>query len=212
VGVVTISASYGAGGSEIGPEVARRLGLEFVDRAITAGVAAKLGISEQDAEARDERVDTGLWRVISSMSLLPDLACAGSLARTTFSDERAFKEKTEQVLREVAAGPGGVVLGRAAALVLARVPHALHVRLDADPGDRVDAMCRKTGASPRDVERDLHQNDSAREAYVRHLYRTDATDPRHYHLVIDSTALERDVVTEVIVHAARARGVTKPCR
>jgi cytidylate kinase len=208
VGVVTISAAYGAGGSEIGPAVARELDLEFVDRAITAAVAAKLGISEQDARARDEKVDTGLWRVISSMSLLPDQACAGSSARTAFGDERTFKDKTEQVLREIAAGPGGVVLGRAAALVLADEPRALHVRLDAVPADRVAALCRWTGVSRRDAERDLRHNDSAREAYVRHFYRTDATDPRHYHLVIDSTRLEWEVVTDLIVRAARSRGVT----
>ncbi len=208
MGVVTISAAYGAGGSEIGPAVAADLGLEFVDRAITAGVAAKLGISEQDAAARDERVDTGLWRIISSMALLPDLAYAGSLARMTFSDERSYKEKTEQVLHEVAAGPGGVVLGRAAAIVLAREPDALHVRLDGAVADRVAAMCRWSGVPARDVRRDLEQNDSAREAYVRHFYRTDATDPRHYHLVIDSTALPWDVVIDLIVRAAWARGVT----
>ena len=41
MGVVTISATYGAGGSEIGPAVAAMLGLPFVDRAIPAGVARR---------------------------------------------------------------------------------------------------------------------------------------------------------------------------
>ncbi|HEY0540394.1 MAG TPA: cytidylate kinase family protein, partial [Actinoallomurus sp.] len=33
-GVVTVSATFGAGGSVIGPAVAERLGKPFVDRAI----------------------------------------------------------------------------------------------------------------------------------------------------------------------------------
>jgi hypothetical protein len=33
------------------------------------------------------------------------------------------------------------------------------------------------------------RNDRARTAYVRQFYRLDATDPSHYHLVIDSTRI-----------------------
>jgi shikimate kinase len=38
--VVTLSAGYGAGGSVIGPAVAERLGVPFLDRALPAGVAS----------------------------------------------------------------------------------------------------------------------------------------------------------------------------
>jgi cytidylate kinase len=46
--------------------------------------------------------------------------------------------------------------------------------------------------------------DKARTAYVRRLYRADPADPALYHLVIDSTAMPLDAVTELIVAAARA--------
>ena len=36
---------------------------------------------------------------------------------------------------------------------------------------------------------------------MRRLYRTDPADPRHYHLIIDSTALPLDTVTEIILRA-----------
>ena len=41
--LVTLSASYGAGGSRIGPELADKLGVPFVDRAIPVTVAAEQG-------------------------------------------------------------------------------------------------------------------------------------------------------------------------
>jgi len=66
--VVTISAAFGAGGSEIGPAVAAGLGLPFFDRAIPVSVAGRLGIPVRDAQEKDERVDAGWWRVLSSMS------------------------------------------------------------------------------------------------------------------------------------------------
>jgi hypothetical protein len=52
--VVTISATYGAGGGLVGPAVADRLGVPFVDRAIPVAVADNLGISVDDALSRDE--------------------------------------------------------------------------------------------------------------------------------------------------------------
>lgn len=210
MGIVTISASYGALGSQVGPEVAETLGLPFVDRAIPASVAHKLGVSIHDAEAKDETVASGLWRVISSMALLPDLSGAGLRAAAPVPDERAFREKTEQVLHEVADSTGGVILGRAGALVLADVADALHVRLDgpeearlthaqehADPGERIDLGT-------------LRENDAARVAYWRHFYRCSPHDCRQYHLVLDATALPRNTVVGLIVTAARSRGIGAP--
>jgi cytidylate kinase len=209
VGVVTVSATFGAGGSEIGPRVAGALGLPFVDRAIPANVARKLGVSLADAKLRDENVDTGFWRVLSSMALVPDLAGAGPLAYATISDEESFRDKTEQVLGEIAAGGGGVVLGRAAAIVLAAVPQALHVRLDGPEQARLALLVRRhPDREEAALRQALRDNDGARAAYVRHFYHADPADCRHYHLVIDSTSLPWDTVTRLVVDAARARGIS----
>lgn len=207
MGIVTISASYGALGSQVGPEVAETLGLPFVDRAIPASVAHKLGVSLDDAEAKDETVASGLWRVISSMALVPDLSGAGPLAYSPVPDERAFREKTEQVLHEVAGSTGGVILGRAGALVLADVLDALHVRLDGPPEARL-AHAQAFAELDEHIDMGtLRENDAARIAYWRHFYRRDPYDCRLYHLVLDSTVLPRNTVVGLIVTAARSRGI-----
>jgi cytidylate kinase len=206
VGVVTVSASYGAGGSEIGPAVAAALGLPFVDRAVPAGVARKLDVPLDLAEQRDETTARGLWRVISSMALVPEMAGAGPLAYHTFADEHAFREKTEEVLREIAE-TGGVVLGRAAALVLAGRDDALHVRLDGPVESRVAQAVARSGRPEAEVRRALRSNDAARAAYVRNFYRADPADARHYHLVLDTTAIPWSAAADLVVAAARARGL-----
>lgn len=206
--VVTISATYGAGGSEIGPAVAQELGLQFVDRAIPAKVARALGVSLDQARDHDECVDTGLTRVFSSLALVPDLAGAGPLTYATVGDEASFVERTEKVLTEIAEGPGGVVLGRAGAVVLATVPDALHVRLRGPEDARLARLVeRSPEVDPATLRHQLRHNDRAREAYLRHFYRADPSDCRLYHLVIDSTALPTRAVSELIVAAARARGI-----
>ena len=206
MGVVTISASYGAGGPEVGPAVAGRLGLVFHDRAIPAQVAGRLGVSQDEAEANDERAVRGLWRLVASLGAMPD-PVGGVVPVTGEPDERAYREQTERVLREIADGPGGVVLGRAGAMVLRGRPDALHVRLDGPPDARLRTAVERYGRPREELRREMERNDATREAYVRHFYRCHPSDPRHYHLVVDSTALPPDAVVDLVVTAARARGI-----
>jgi cytidylate kinase len=207
VGIVTISAPYGAGGAEVAPAVAERLGLPFHDRAIPAQVAGRLGVPVAEAEANDETVVRGLWRLVASLGTMPD-PVGGVMPTGSLPDERAYRLQTEKILAEVADSGGGVVLGRAAALVLGDRPDALHVRLDGPPRRRLAAAVARSGRSEDDVRRDLEANDRTREAYVRHFYRCDPASARHYHLVVDSTALPLDTVVDLIVVAARGRGIS----
>jgi hypothetical protein len=206
VGVVTVSASYGCAGAEIAPLVAQRLGLPFHDRAIPAQVAGRLGVPVEEAEANDETVVGGLWRLVASLGTMPD-PVGGVLPISGVPDARAYRQQTERILAEVAQGAGGVVLGRAAALVLADRPDVLHVRLDAPEERRLQAALARSERPRDDVRKEMVAADRSREAYVRHFYRCDPAEARHYHLVVDSTVLPVETVVELIVTAARARGI-----
>jgi cytidylate kinase len=205
VGVVTLSASYGSGGAEVAPAVAERLGLPFHDRAIPAQVAGRLGVPVEEAEANDESVVRGLWRLVASLGTMPDPV--GGVHAAAAPDERAYRLQTEKILTEMADGQGGVVLGRAGAFVLADRPDALHVRLDGPRERRLAAAVARTGRPEAEVRRVLEANDRGREAYVRHFYRSDPRAPKHYHLVVDSTAVPLETVVDIVVQAAVGRGI-----
>jgi cytidylate kinase len=206
MGVVTISASYGCGGAEVGRAVAERLGLTFHDRAIPAQVAGRLGVPLAEAEANDETVVRGLWRLVASLGTMPD-PVGGVMPTSSVPDERAYRQQTERILAEIADGVGGVVLGRAAAMVLRDRPHVLNVRLDGPKERRLAAAVARSGRPRDEVRRELEVNDRSREAYVRHFYRCDPAEALHYHLVLDGTAMPLDTVIDIVVAAARGRGI-----
>src|SRR3954453_14257894 len=168
MGVVTVSASFGAGGAEIAPAVAERLGLPFHDRVIPAQVAGRLGVPVAEAEANDETVTRGLWRLVSSRGPIPDPA-GGVPPTSPPPDERAYRVQTERVLAEIVEGPGGVVLGRAAAMVLRDRPDGLHVRLERRRDRRLAAAVVHTGRPEAELRREQEAADAARMAYVRHF-------------------------------------------
>jgi hypothetical protein len=136
--VVTISATYGAAGSVVGPAVAERLGVPFVDRAIPTTVADDLGISVEHALTRDEQVQSWITRWLAAAAPVSTEWMIGSDPPyvALLPDERILA-CTQQAIRKCTGHMGGVILGRAAAIVLRDHPTALHVRLDGDPERRV---------------------------------------------------------------------------
>ena len=202
--LVTLSAPYGAGGSQIGPAVAERLGVPFVDRAIPTGVAERLAVPLRDAIERDEAVGSWLTRALLSFGQVgPVLAGATPVPGSVLTEE-AFREATEQVLRQHAT-EGAVILGRAGAIVLREHPGALHVRLTGPKEGRIAQGMRLEGVDRETAVRHIDETDRARETYVRHFYRCDARDAALYHLVIDSTAIPLSACADLVVEAAQAR-------
>jgi cytidylate kinase-like protein len=202
--VVTLSASYGAGGSQVGPRLAERLSVVFLDRVIPAAVAERLAVPLDDALAHDDAVRSVLERLLMRFAPAAQ-AFSGAATPPELVDERSFLRATEEVIREHAAAGSGVILGRAAAIVLRDTPGALHARLDGPAERRLDRAMELEGVDRATAERHMRETDRAREAYVQQFYGADARDAAHYHLVIDSTALALDACVELIALAAAAR-------
>ncbi|MFD1540310.1 cytidylate kinase-like family protein [Nonomuraea guangzhouensis] len=205
--VVTISATYGTAGSHIGPAVAERLGVPFVDRAIPSTVAQELGCTLEEALAHDDRAEHGLGRLLSGAMRLPTVTFGGVdmyVPGAMPIAQEEFVRRTERLLKDTARGQGGVFLGRAGAVVLADHPGALHVRLDAPLKRRVRQTATLGELSEREARKIVEDNDRARTAYVRHFYRADPADPSLYHLVIDSTSIPVSTCVDLIAIAAEA--------
>ena len=203
--VVTISATYGAGGGLVGPAVAERLGVPFVDRAIPVEVANDLGIAVDDVLCRDEQVRGWMSRLLSATApLSAEWIVDPHHLRTTMLSDGQVLRCTEGAIRRAVDAGGGVILGRAAAIVLRDHPRAFHVRLDGDPDLRLRQAVEVLGVPEHEAREALERNDKARVAYVRHFYGADPASAEHYHLVLDSTRIPLDTCIEIIVSTAKA--------
>ena len=204
--VVAISATFGAGGSIVGPRLAERLGLPFVDRAIPAAVASALAIPLEEALSHDDRTSRGVVRVLAEMSRATSLYGVQLLeAGDAGGDEDLLKQATELVLWQVAATTGGVVLGRASAIVLAGYPNAFRVRLDGPLEARISRAMAHDHLDEGAARRLQRESDRARDAYARQLYGTEMTDPLHFHLYVDATAIDIDACVDLLETWARHR-------
>jgi cytidylate kinase len=202
--LVTISAAYGAGGSRVAPLLAERLGVPFAERVMRRHVADRIAGALTDAHRDEQPVGRSLGRLLRQLagerSSPPPV---GEQAERIADDE--YRRAHDDELRGFV-DQGAVILGRAAAVVLRDVPHALHVRMTGPVDLRVqqamviDELDHDT-ARWRQATEDL-----ARDAYVRHFYGVDPEDPALYHLTIDSTRLPLEACAETIAAAAEAVG------
>jgi cytidylate kinase len=195
--LITVSASYGAGGSVVAPALAERLGVPFLQRAATG--ACDIGGREPCAErlAREEADRTPVNRLLASFTQAIPAGPTQSPPSARYQDEN-LRRPWEEDIRRLAADGAGVILGRSAAVVLGK-EHGFHVRLDGPPALRVAQAATIDNISQDQARRHMDAADQARTAYVRRLYRADPADPRHYHLIIDSTAISLDTVVDVIL-------------
>ena len=199
--LVTVSASYGAGGSVVAPRLAGRLGLPFADRLIPAtdGPAPGPGTERVTEEERRQK---------SRSTFLSRLAyITGGLGLPVPTPEDLADPVREQVqgsIERLAQTTGAVILGRAAAVVLADHPQAFHVRLDGPLARRTGRAMGIEGVDEPTARSRLEETDRARTQYVERLYGRDPADPRLYHLILDSTVLSVDATVEVVTSAAVA--------
>jgi cytidylate kinase len=205
---VTISAGYGAGGSVIAPEVARRLGVALLDRAISSHVAEQLHVSVPEAETGTLRRSLADRFLAVLAPLAEGVRAAGSDADVPWTasppDEAPlFRAQAEAVMRKALVS-GAVILGRAGGAAFCRETAVLRVRLFG-PADARIAQAARIENTDEDVARQrLPEVDGARAQYVRRLYGADIDDPALYHLQLDSTVLPLDACADLIVAAYHA--------
>jgi cytidylate kinase len=203
--LVTLAALHGTEGSVVGPQVAERLGVEFLDRAISSAIAERTGLSEEAVAVVDDRPRRGVDRLVSELARVTDATTAtGRPVERVDLEERRLRGEIEEFLVR-ASRAGGVVLGRGGAVVLASVPSALHVYLGGPRERRIDRVMESERVDRPTAERRVDANDHARQEYVREFYGVDGDDPSLYHIVLDAVALGVDGCVELIVLASTYR-------
>lgn len=200
--VVTISATYGAAGSVIAPRLAERLGLPFFDRLIqnTESHKATELVERLTQAERDQAPPAGILSSLANLTSVLGLPVPGAEAEP----RGQLRRQVETSVNAVAGGSGGVILGRAAAVVLAARPLAFHVRLSGPADRRLARAMSIEGATEEEARTRQTDTDKAWSRFVSRLFDKDPADPNLYHLVLDTTALPLDGCVDVIATAARS--------
>jgi cytidylate kinase len=208
--VITISHQIGSGGREIGQKVAQILGYPYVDREIVQGVAARLGVTEDEASDRAEKAESLISQIIGSLGYsslggptILSQEMAAQISPENIVDTAKYYEATQGVLRSVSARGDVVIAGHGANFYLEGRPRVVGVLIYADTDKRVKTIMARDHVDQAKAARIVHDNDHDRSQYIKTLYHADWNDRQHYMLLINTSLVSKELAADLIVRAAQ---------
>lgn len=176
--IVAMSETLGSLGNEIGRELAHALSYEFADREIIAKAAEQFGESLLELAHVTEEKPT-LWERVADT-------------------KRHYLVSVEAILLEMAARDNVILSGRGSTILLAKIPHALRVRVTAPARVRARRVEQAQGLTSEAATDLVEQTDRERAARIRFLYHVDWDGPLAYDLVINTERVPVDRAVTLI--------------
>ncbi len=190
--IITISREFGAAGTTIGYEVAKRLGYQIYDKAIILHGAQDSHMDVESVLKWDEKVQT-------------DFGFAQSLF-DIYNKSTSEKLYTAQkdVMRKLAEKGSCIIVGRNANTILKEFDHTLHVFIYGDENWRVEWMKKKR---PEETEAAIREElkavDKARKKYCKYYSHTEFGQSSNYDICLNVSRLGIDACVDTICQLAQ---------
>jgi hypothetical protein len=203
--VITVEREYGSQGAAFAHHLAGRLGWRLIDSCVIEDVARKAGVTTDLVKRCDERVDPWFYRFGKAI-------WSGSLERLPSDPEVFDSERMVEFVRgyliDQAARGNCVVVGRAAACVLAKAPGAFHVFVYASMARKIRFVQEQFPDHAHDAEREILATDRRRSDYIRRYFQREWDDRRLYHLMMNS-CMGMDAMIDATLAGAGLRAVER---
>jgi len=201
--ILTVSRLYGSGGSEVAATVAKQLGWSLLDNEVVDAVAARLGLSAAEVQAREERVPSLVERLASAMTMGTQEWMIPVAAAKRPTDEQLL-EVTRHIIQEAIARGPIVVVGRGAPAMLAERTDALHVFCYAPRKALIARTMKRDKLNPEDAAKLVDDTNREREQWVRRHWERDWKALENYDMSVNTERLGIEGAAMLIVSAAKA--------
>lgn len=200
---VTISREYGSGGGEIAARLAHRLRWQLVDHEVVVRIARELGMSEAEAEARDERSESLIGHLLTSLQVIePAMFVGSSIAPVSLTtDERAYQDALRRVVAAAAETGQVVIIGRGSQVLLAQRHDVLHVRVVAPLESRIAYVMLREDLGQAAAQKRIQLKERDRIRYLQAEHHQHPEDAHLYDLVVNTAVLDLESAVDLIVLA-----------
>lgn len=202
--VLTVSRLYGSGGSEVAEKVAKALGWSLLDNAVVDAVAARMGLSAEEVQAREERVPSLVERLTAAMAMGSQEWVTPMAAAKRPTDEQMI-EVTHRVIEEAIARGPLVVVGRGTQEMLASREDTLHVFCYASRKALIARTIQREGVGAEEAARLVDETNKQRDQWVRLHWERDRRAHENYDLSVNTERLGIQGAVDLIIVAARMR-------
>ncbi|MBF0610726.1 MAG: cytidylate kinase-like family protein [Magnetococcales bacterium] len=190
--VVTLSRKYGANGSKTAELLAQRLAVRCYGYTLLDSIVSTLKSNKHLTKRFDEKYVNTLDDWILSL-----------LTGGKGSQDEYLKCLVKAVT--VISKDGGVIIGRAAHLLLANNPAVFRVMIEGSLEVRAKRIMERENVALATAKKRIAEVDNERKEFVRGVYQHFPNDLTHYDLVINSDRLEPAQMVDIIQFAMAQR-------
>jgi cytidylate kinase len=202
--VICVSHATGAGGEELGKQVADKLGYLYVDEEIVSRAAAEGGLEPRDI-ADEERRKSFASRFLDVLAdsggdaLTLSTPSAASMGAVSAADVRSLIRET---VTQTAGRGNVVIVAHAASFALDPGSGTLRVLVTASPAVRAKRIAASDGLDAAEAERMVKDSDAGRRDYLKRFYSVDRESPTDYDLVVNTDHVSLERGAEIVLCAA----------
>ena len=185
---VTLSREPGSGGRVVAQKLAERLEFDLFYQEVLHEIANRAEVSKQMLATLDER----------GLSILEDWISSLVYDRHLWPDE--YLKHLMNVIGTIGKHGRAIIVGRGANFILPP-EQRFRVRVTAPQKLRIQNVARDYNISAEEAKRRIIKTESNRKAFIRKYFNADIADPNNYDLVINTSTLNIDSVTDIIAAA-----------
>ena len=206
--VVTISRLLGSEGDGIASKVADRLGYDLADKSLIIEVAKRAGVSVEDAEHVDDKYESRIGKFLKSF-ITPRMGKILVEGEKHLAPPEFF-HNCHEVIQGIAEKGNVVIVGRGGQFILKDSDNAVHVKVIADMGSRIEKVRKKYHISDHEARSMIKKSDDERKHCFEHYFHSNWNDPLAYRLIIDSSKLSSasghwDIVKKASIYFSHTR-------
>ena len=225
--VITISNQFGAGGPDAGKTLARRLGIDYLDKEIIHRVALEVNVPEEEVEEFEAEHHNKFKSFFSTIFDLDALKKKAQVRQEELAEARyddrdkipyhyhvdgwidsdIYKQMILKIVSALGQRRGVVIVGRGGQCILRDNPRTLHVRFVAELEDRVAWTAKRRGLKLAEARDFVKKVDTRSQDYLRFYFDCDPDQPTLYHLILNTSRVPLERCTEIV--EALAREVTE---
>ncbi|HEV7365625.1 MAG TPA: cytidylate kinase-like family protein [Gemmatimonadales bacterium] len=199
--LITISREYGAGGSELGVLLGKRLGWPVVDHELVRQLAARLSCEEGEVVAMDEHAPSFLERLAAMAVVTAPESRVHSAPWAT--DPDCVAAAAREVLLEAAQNPPLIVVGHGGNCLFRDRPDVLRICVAAPFDVRVKRVAQRTGVSSQRAAAEVRRKDGDRQQYLQRYYQSNVNDACEYDLQINTGTVSLQAAAHLVLSLLR---------
>ena len=179
--IITIAREHGSSGKEIGRQVAKRLGIPFYYKEMTALAAQESGLDREFISGLNRNAPKALYNLYLSTKVI-HLAVVAQ----------------HKIIEKIAQSGSCVIVGRAADYVLRDHADVVKIFIRASKEYRISRAMEIYGDTREEAEENIRRSDKARAAYYHHISGKRWGEAANYDLVVDSSQGVCPAVEEIL--------------